>query len=79
MGFFITWLVLPDYKKSITKNSEHVVAGWGGLIDDKMKTWNLKKLLKRFRSSRSEMFCKKGVFRNFAKIHRKTPVPESLY
>ena len=31
------------------------------------------------RSSRLEVFCKKGVVRNFAKIHRKTPVPESLF
>ena len=26
-----------------------------------------------------EVFCKKGVLRNYAKIHRKTPVPESLF
>ena len=25
------------------------------------------------------MFCKKGVLRNLAKIHRNTPVPESLF
>ena len=25
------------------------------------------------------MFCKKGVLTNFTKIHRKTPVPESLF
>ena len=25
------------------------------------------------------MFCKKGVLKNFAKIHRKTPVLESLF
>ena len=25
------------------------------------------------------MFCKKGVLRNFAKIHSKTPLPESLF
>ena len=25
-----------------------------------------------------DMFCKKGVLRNLAKIHRKTPVPEPL-
>ena len=30
------------------------------------------------RSSRREVFCKKGVLRNFAKF-TKTPVPESLY
>ena len=33
----------------------------------------------RSRSSRPEVFCKKGVLRNFPKIHRKTPVPESLF
>ena len=26
--------------------------------------------------SRPEVFCKKGVLKNFEKIHRKTPVPE---
>ena len=26
-----------------------------------------------------EVFCKKGVLRNFAKIPRKRPVPESLF
>ena len=31
------------------------------------------------RISHPEMFCKKGVLRNFTKIHRKTPVPESLF
>ena len=30
------------------------------------------------RSSRPEVFCKKGVLRNFCKIHRKTPVSGSL-
>ena len=30
------------------------------------------------RSSHPEVFCKKGVLRNLAKIHRKTPVPELL-
>ena len=30
------------------------------------------------RSSRPEVFCKKDVLRNFEKIHKKTPVPESL-
>ena len=29
-------------------------------------------------SSRQELFCKKGILRNFAKIHRKKPVLESL-
>ena len=31
------------------------------------------------RSSRPEVFCKIGVLRNFAKIHKKAPVPESLF
>ena len=30
------------------------------------------------RSSRLEVFCKKGVLRNFEKIQRKAPVPETL-
>ena len=30
------------------------------------------------RSSRPEVFCKKGVLK-FRKIHRKAPVPESLF
>ena len=30
------------------------------------------------RSSHSEVLCKKRVLTNFAKIHRKTPVPESF-
>ena len=30
-----------------------------------------------YRSSRQEAFCKKSVPKNFAKIHRKTPVSES--
>ena len=33
-----------------------------------------------FRSSRPEVFCKKGVLRfKFRKTHRKTPVSESLF
>ena len=35
--------------------------------------------VKNYRSSRQEVFCEKGVLRNFAKIHRKRPVPESLF
>ena len=35
--------------------------------------------MNRHRSSRPEVICKKGVLRNFTKIHRKTPVPESLF
>ena len=31
------------------------------------------------RSSRAEMFCEKDVLKSFEKIHRKTPVPESLF
>ena len=31
------------------------------------------------RSSRSQMFFKIGVLKNFEKIHRKTPVSESLF
>ena len=37
-----------------------------------LKVWKLKS---RNRSSYPEMFCKKGVLRNLAKIPRKTPVP----
>ena len=31
------------------------------------------------RSSRPEVFCKKGVLTKFHKTHMKTPVPESLF
>ena len=31
------------------------------------------------RCRRPEVFCKKGVLKNFTKIHRNTPVPESLF
>ena len=31
------------------------------------------------RSSRPEVFCKKGVLRNSEKIHRKTPVPDLFF
>ena len=31
------------------------------------------------RCSVKKVFCKKGVLRNFTKIHRETPVPESLF
>ena len=31
-----------------------------------------------FRSSRREVFYKKGILRNFCKIHRKTPLPETV-
>ena len=31
------------------------------------------------RSSRPEVFCKKGVLRKLAKFLGKTPVPESLF
>ena len=33
----------------------------------------------KVRSSRSKVFCKKGVFKKFPKITSKTPVPESLF
>ena len=32
-----------------------------------------------YRRSRPEVFCKKGVKKKFHKIHRKTPVPGSLF
>ena len=32
-----------------------------------------------FRNSRPKVFCKKDVFRNFAKFNGKTTVPESLF
>ena len=35
--------------------------------------------LQGFRNSRPDAFCKEGVFRNFAKIHRKAPLPECLF
>ena len=31
------------------------------------------------RNRRPAVFCKKSVLRNLTKIHRKTPVPESLF
>ena len=31
------------------------------------------------RSSRPEVFCKTGYFKNFAKFTEKSPVPESLF
>ena len=34
---------------------------------------------KASRSSRVEVFCKKGVLKNFAKFTGKQPVPESLF
>ena len=33
----------------------------------------------KYRSSRPEVFCKKGVLKNFVKFTGKTPVPESLF
>ena len=41
-----------------------------------LKVWKLKS---RNRSSHPEMFSRKGVLRYLRKIHRKTPVPESLF
>ena len=38
----------------------------------------LKSALEKHRSSRPEVFCKRGVVAKFCKIHRETPVPESL-
>ena len=35
-------------------------------------------MIEIFRSSCPEVFCKEGVLKNFAKIHRKTPVPETM-
>ena len=43
-------------------------------ILDVPKMW-----IKKIRSSCQEVFCKKGVLRNFAKFREKTPVPESLF
>ena len=37
------------------------------------------KLLALFRSGRREVLCKKGVLKNFEKIHWKTPVSESCF
>ena len=37
------------------------------------------KSLRVDRSSRPEVFCKKGVLRNFTKFTRKTPVPYLLF
>ena len=41
-----------------------------------LKVWKLKS---RNRSRHPEMFSRKGVLRHIRKIHRKTPVPESLF
>ena len=38
-----------------------------------------KDILERATRSRSEVFCRKGVSQKFRKIHRKTPVPKSLF
>ena len=32
-----------------------------------------------YRSSRPEVFCKKDILRNFAKVHRKAPVPQTIF
>ena len=37
------------------------------------------KYLLFFRGGGPDVFCKKGALRNFAKIHGKTPGPESLF
>ena len=36
-------------------------------------------ILRTYRSSRQEVFCKNGVLRNSTKIRRKTPVSESFF
>ena len=38
-----------------------------------------KNRIKVMRSSRQEVFCKKGVLRNFGKFRQKTPAPESRF
>ena len=46
---------------------------------DSQLTLSLKPSLFIFRKSRLEVFCKKGVFQKFQKIHRKEPVLEFLF
>ena len=58
-------------------------------MDGANVNWKTVEITKKYRehndpdspdgSSRPEVFCKKGVHKNFRKIHRKTPVPESLF
>ena len=43
------------------------------------KSWRGPTYLHGFRSSRSQMFFKIGVLKNFHKCHRKTPVLEYLF
>ena len=38
-----------------------------------------KKEFRKYRSSRPEVFCKKGIYKEIHKILRKTPVQESLF
>ena len=38
-----------------------------------------KKLVRHKTEAAQEMFCKKKCLKKFRKIHRKTPVPESLF
>ena len=66
---------------SSLKHFEHIHFMLWSLIDDEIKTIMLKvwKLKSRSRSSRPEMFSKKGVLRYFRKITKKTRVPESLF
>ena len=44
-------------------------------------SWKNKVFMVEFihRSTHLEVFCQKGVLKNFAKIHGKTPVPEPLF
>ena len=66
---------------SSLKHFEHIHFMLWSLIDDEIKAIMLKvwKLKSRNRSSRPEMFSKKGVLRYFRKITKKTRVPESLF
>ena len=63
------------------KHFEHIHFMLLSLIVGEIKSIMLKvwKLKSRNRSSHPEMFSRKGVLRYFGEIHRKTPVPESLF
>ena len=44
-----------------------------------LRTFPLFQVVVHLRNSYPEVFCRKDVPRSFAKIHRKTPVPESFF
>ena len=68
-------MLFSIYYKNIIKLTPGIIT----LLTSRITKVCITGLQAKLRRSRPEAFCKKGVLKNFEKIHRKTPVPESHF